>query len=394
MRAAIYDKLESINSILCEKKSNSHFALLGGSLGEVIFLFYYGKLTKDERIRDIAKQRLEEVVASINSSDNVLLSFGNGISGLLWVLYHLRSQNFISFDSKGFIFYDPLIKKVMNESIMKGLYDYLHESLGIYLMFISRNENDTKNLHFVDRLNAIKVICDAENGIGWKYYLRSADKMVINLGMAHGISGIISILSKDYIITNDSLVRELISESIKSLLLAKNRAGNNSFFPNHVFENLKPISERAKNSRLAWCYGDMGISVALWHASQALARKDWEQEAIDTILHASKRRGLVENGVVDAGLCHGTAGIAHIFNRMYGYTGLEELKEASNYWFAETLKMARFEDGLAGFKAWQGNERGWVNEPGLLEGIAGIGLALISAVSDIEPAWDECLLLS
>ena len=152
--------------------------------------------------------------------------------------------------------------------------------------------------------------------------------------------------------------------------------------------------DKLHSSRLAWCYGDLGISVALWHASQALGRKDWEQEAIDTILHASKRRGLVENGVVDAGLCHGTAGIAHIFNRMHGYTGLEELKEASNYWFAETLKMARFEDGLAGFKAWQGNERGWVNEPGLLEGIAGIGLALISAVSDIEPAWDECLLLS
>ncbi len=30
----------------------------------------------------------------------------------------------------------------------------------------------------------------------------------------------------------------------------------------------------------------------------------------------------------------------------------------------------------------------------LLEGIAGIGLAMISAVSDIEPIWDECLLLS
>ncbi len=31
---------------------------------------------------------------------------------------------------------------------------------------------------------------------------------------------------------------------------------------------------------------------------------------------------------------------------------------------------------------------------GFLEGIAGIGLAFISAISDIEPAWDEYLLLS
>ena len=31
---------------------------------------------------------------------------------------------------------------------------------------------------------------------------------------------------------------------------------------------------------------------------------------------------------------------------------------------------------------------------GFLEGIAGIGLSLISAISDTDPSWDECLLLS
>ena len=35
-----------------------------------------------------------------------------------------------------------------------------------------------------------------------------------------------------------------------------------------------------------------------------------------------------------------------------------------------------------------------MNEYNLLDGIAGIGLSLISAISSIEPQWDECLLLS
>ncbi len=394
MRTLINNKLVEIHNIIADRKNNSHYGLLGGSLGEVLFLFYFGELIRKENVAVIATQRLEDTIKTINSSKNVLFSFGNGISGLLWVMYHLNKCSYLTFDINNFNKYDRLIKETMNDKLTIGLYDYLHESLGMYLMFLSRNDNDPEILDFVCKMDTIKINCDLNMGIGWEYYLRSADRMVINLGMSHGLSSIIAILSKGYKVNSNSLTKELIIESIKCLLSAKSSTQNNSIFPNHVFKNAKPISNKSSESRLAWCYGDLGISVALWHASQALGRKDWEQEAIDTILHASKRRGLVENGVVDAGLCHGTAGIAHIFNRMYGYTGLEELKEASNYWFAETLKMARFEDGLAGFKAWQGNERGRENEPGLLEGIAGIGLARISAVSDIEPAWDECLLLS
>lgn len=56
--------------------------------------------------------------------------------------------------------------------------------------------------------------------------------------------------------------------------------------------------------------------------------------------------------------------------------------------------MAKFEDGLAGYKTWQGAERGFRNEYGLLEGIAGIRLVLLAYLSDEEPTWDECLLLS
>lgn len=53
--------------------------------------------------------------------------------------------------------------------------------------------------------------------------------------------------------------------------------------------------------------------------------------------------------------------------------------------------MARFDDGLAGYKALHTEME---NEYGILEGVAGIGLALLSYVTETEPTWDECLLLS
>lgn len=73
---------------------------------------------------------------------------------------------------------------------------------------------------------------------------------------------------------------------------------------------------------------------------------------------------------------------------------MEECKEAAEYWIEKTLEMARFEDGAAGYKTWHGNDNGFEKEYGLLEGISGIGLVLLSYISDTEPVWDECLLLS
>jgi len=58
--------------------------------------------------------------------------------------------------------------------------------------------------------------------------------------------------------------------------------------------------------------------------------------------------------------------------------------------------MAKFEDGLAGFKVYQAHDGKptWLNKYGLLEGVAGIGLAMLTYYYEMDPAWDECLLLS
>lgn len=381
-----------VNSFL--KLSNNAYNsnnLLGDKSGVALFLFYMYKLTERDECNNKAFDLLEDVIDIQEAYEIIPAS----VSKYGWLLNHLNKHGFIEAEVADYFEEINLsLFEFMQRSLQKDNYDFLHGSLGIAHYFLTV-ENQT-NKHFLMEFagNFYKSALQNENGgLKWISVLDfDSKKKGYNISMSHGISSIISVFSKIYSKGIEKGITSRLVEGAVSYLLNQKLPPNqyNSIYPNFALES----TDKLHSSRLAWCYGDLGISVALWHASQALGRKDWEQEAVDTILHASKRRGLVENGVVDAGLCHGTAGIAHIFNRMYGYTGLEELKEASNYWFAETLKMARFEDGLAGFKAWQGNERGWVNEPGLLEGIAGIGLALISAVSDIEPAWDECLLLS
>ncbi|MCP4157109.1 MAG: hypothetical protein GY757_55875 [bacterium] len=163
-----------------------------------------------------------------------------------------------------------------------------------------------------------------------------------------------------------------------------------STFPSWVGDDYPPLE-----SRLAWCYGDLGMGVALWQAGKIAGNKEWEEEAVEILLKTTERREPKQNAIVDAGLCHGAAGNAHIYNRMYINTGNEAFKEAALYWLDLTLKMAVYEDGFAGYKVWHTEEYGgWQNENGFLEGIAGIGLAIFSFVSELEPKWDYSLYLS
>jgi hypothetical protein len=136
----------------------------------------------------------------------------------------------------------------------------------------------------------------------------------------------------------------------------------------------------------------LGIAIALWRASLVLDFEKYRNLALEVFIGCCDRRDIKKEFVFDAGICHGSSGIAHIFNRMYHNTGNLSCKDSAIFWINDCLKKASFDDGLAGYKTWRTD--GWITQSGILEGIAGIGLVLLAAVSEIEPDWDECLLLS
>jgi rhamnogalacturonyl hydrolase YesR len=146
-------------------------------------------------------------------------------------------------------------------------------------------------------------------------------------------------------------------------------------------------------ARLAWCYGDAGVAIALLAAARATRNAAWEAEA-RAMGQAMATRALDGSGVRDMGICHGAAGVAHIFNRMYQATGDEVLGAAARRWFEQLLAMRRAGEGVAGFPAMNHVDGAdvWVADGGVLMGAAGVGLVLLAAVTDVEPAWDRVLL--
>jgi hypothetical protein len=151
-----------------------------------------------------------------------------------------------------------------------------------------------------------------------------------------------------------------------------------------------------EKARLAWCYGDPGVAAALLWTARLVNEPNWEREARAIAVRVA-RRPAEQSGVVDAGLCHGAAGLAHLFNRMFQATGERRLADAARFWFERALGMQRPGQGIGGYEAWGpgvNEELLWVPDPGLLTGASGIALALLAATTDVEPDWDRMLLVA
>jgi hypothetical protein len=212
-----------------------------------------------------------------------------------------------------------------------------------------------------------------------------------NLGLAHGMAGVVGLLGAAA--GAGALApagHRLLAGVVDWLLERRLPAGAGAWWDSWLVAGVEP-----KPARSAWCYGDPGVAAALLAAGRGCAREDWCAAALAAMVGVADRPA-DKSGIVDAGLCHGAAGLAHIFNRFYQATGDERMGAAARRWFAHLLAMRR-DEGVAGFPAYHpvpDEQPRWVAEAGVLTGAAGVGLALLAATTGSAPTWDRFLLLS
>jgi hypothetical protein len=195
---------------------------------------------------------------------------------------------------------------------------------------------------------------------------------VLDFGVAHGVGGLVGVLSR--LVTLDVLgVTSALRRSTKWLLELLTPAPLGYY-----------VGDRRK-ARAGWCYGEAALSLVLLHATRVLGDQMGEAVAIDIGLRAAARRN-PEAQVNDAGLCHGSAGLGLSFARLFAATGNDAFHEAAEYWFTLTPSFGTSEGAFGAYP------RRSISS--FLEGTAGVALALMAAVSPVEPAWDRLLLYS
>ncbi|AXT51766.1 hypothetical protein D1818_13275 [Aquimarina sp. BL5] len=396
------EKLKEIHHILKENYTNKeHLGVLSGISGISLFQFYYARFIEDEQIADIGVAVISETIQRMNDGYS-FPSFCTGIAGAGWVLELLNEEEFIDIDNDELLSdLDTYLLESMKSDIKNEYFDFLHGAIGYGYYFFKRYQNTASDslkqkyaayLHLL--IEALKESARTDQrGVFWMYELHKKDKLHgANLSLSHGMASVINFLSRLY-------TYEEFQESIKDLLIGAADfmisykypdESNSSLFPSWVY----PEMDEYTNSRLAWCYGDLGIGISLWRVGKALDNDKYQELAIHILKYAAKRRDAEEARIHDTGLCHGMFGIITIFNHMYIETKEEIFKETADFWMGEALKMDTYKDGYAGYKQWRGDLEQWKNESNLLEGIAGIGLSIISYLTPSENQWNECLMIS
>ncbi|WP_348737517.1 lanthionine synthetase C family protein [Tenacibaculum sp. 190524A02b] len=397
------EKLDEIYRVITnEYHNNNQVSTLTGLTGLSIFLSYYCRYKNINDEETVNTTIINNSIAKINEGYSYP-SFCSGIAGLGWGLDHLEQEGFINVECDDLLpNFDDYLYNAMISDLSKNHYDYLHGAIGYAFYFFKRYKNTqsqklkkkyTKILfNFINALEKLSKP-SSNNTLKWASFAKGNSELVYNLSLSHGMSSIIGILTKlHYYDDFKEATGVMLQRAINYILKFKKiNSKNQSIFPNVV----PAIGEVEYSSRMAWCYGDLGIGIRLWHASKVLKNENLKDTSLKILKDSSKRRIPENTLVVDAGICHGSFGVAQIYNCMYRETKLQVFKETSEFWIKDGLSKAVFKDGLAGYKQWKGNEYGgWVSEISILEGVAGIGLVILDYLTGKDNNWDECLMIS
>jgi lantibiotic modifying enzyme len=208
------------------------------------------------------------------------------------------------------------------------------------------------------------------------------------LGVAHGVPGVLVVLALSAAAGVAEPQAAAMASGAVDWLLA-HRLDDNS--PSRLPYWRNTDGSTTGPARTAWCYGDPGVAMAMLVASRALGVSAWEAEATG-LARAAVLRAPEDSGVTDAWLCHGSAGLAHVFNRMSQATGDGQIGEAARFWFVRTLEFR--EPGGGDFASYPTPDPWGGEGSSLITGATGVALALLAAATAMPPSWDRTLLAS
>ena len=359
-------------------------------------------------------ERLNRAIEQSASTMSHLALFG-GMCGLGWTVEHL--SHFLSHaseraqrdDSEGVeddaLQGDPCedLDEVLIRRLQSGLavagYDLLHGHVGLGVYFLERWPGGRS-------IDGLRLVVDglerlAERvgpDISWYSHPEwMMDKTFpagcYNFGVAHGIPGVLHFLCQVARCGIDtqrvmSLLKRAISWFLAHASQNKGRAR---------FSACVTPKGLARASRPVWCYGDLGIAAILSQIADLTLDNNLDIFAREMLSCCTNLPSDMYQ-VNDAGLCHGAAGVAHVYNRLYQAKGDSRYRDASVFWFERALNMFRPKTGIGGYskytRHYDSDTVKWEASPAFLDGSIGIALALLGAVTVVEPEWDRLLLLS
>ncbi len=348
-------------------------------------LFAYASTSIDEPFVATAHDAaLQDLVAQCRAARELSL-FNDGLAGIGWTLAHVLDG-----DDTGALALidDALLRALARTPPWTGDYELSQGLVGYGVYFLERLRGGSAprareglgyvvaHLEATAERNVDKARWFTRPELGSAHQRKAWPNGRYDCGLAHGVPGVIALLARAAALDDPPPAARALCDEASRWLVGQRQppSERGGRFPGAVVPGEPIVAMPAP----AWCYGDLGVALALWHAGQ-------HDLACETMLAcaADARR----TRVGDAGLCHGSAGVAHACQRFYHATGDVAFRDAARAWFAITLDAERI-DALHGFSEWTAHG----NVYRLANGTIGVALALLAATSPTEPSWDRWMM--
>lgn len=343
----------------------------------------------------LAQHALERTLARVGRAP-----LGEGLSGLVgvgWVVARLAGS-----EAEVCTVFDDAFEADLSRRAWRRPYDLINGIVGYGVYGLQRLPRPSgrriidRVVHLLERLAVPQRL-----GIAWwsdPGWLprdeRRRPNLDWNLGMAHGVPGVVAFLARvvasDVDVGTGTRARALLREAAAWILSTELPPEAGGRFTDALANGLPGAP-----TRLAWCYGDAGVASSLFSAARAVGDQALESEGLRIARHAATRSESTAD-VFDAGVCHGALGLSHVFRRLFVRTGDAVLLDASLRWLERGLSMRSETRGFGGFLAHRGvdrTSRGAWPDPSLLGGASGIAVVLSAISQDADSILEPLLLL-
>lgn len=366
--------LELFADFLCDAPCEDDPFINRGHGMAALTLFEASSLSSEARYIRFANHHLERAVELI---DRLPLSNSlyRGVTGLGWVVKKYYRQVNHDWKSGFLIDLDSHLADGVSDSENLNI-DVVDGLAGIMIYANARGQAPLTKSH--------KLLNDAIRLAIPKYLERfllvkdAKPKAYTNLGMAHGIPGLLTQCAR-FIENDDSSdhLIPLLRLAFDRLWSHANEVDDIAWFPHFVSQTAP--------ARLAWCYGSLGLYVAFDRASRIFASPN---SRCESLLHGIQKQYSMQDGIRDASVCHGHSGLLAFSVAV----GTEANKQLAPIVEAATEKtrqaLIENDENMAVMYASAG---GIARCRNLLEGTAGCVLALNSLHTTSQSNWMDLL---
>ena len=383
---------EAVRQALSDSNLADNINLGSGLAGSLVFLSTLYKKKPCASFALESRKILQAIFTKVATDEFSEVGLYSGLAGIAWAVNYAIS----AFGASTLGISDSATEEIdhllisMFKHRWRGHYDLISGIVGIGVYSLGLKKTDvgielfrsvTKNLQEMAEgsgtgmtwhtsVSFVPVREQPNNQNGW-----------YNLGLAHGVPGVIALLGRACVLGYATDKDRAVLASAVKWLLHQSLSENELTFG---------FSTSLAQKRTAWCYGDLGIAVALLHAAAALESENLKSSALN-LASRSLSISHSKSGAVDASICHGSLGVSHIARRIFDSSNDPRFYDQHIRW----LNFALYENGsnsLDRFSCYEGSGRIRLLNTGYLNGLSGVGLALIDAIYEPKCSWNVPLL--